>query len=127
MSHSSGQSRSKYQLGLSDIYLYALKPNEVDNSPNYKLYMRRGIQESGRRNLYSFPFVDVFLGHEEDDGSTVRVWSFRYPRIDLWPTVRRPFCGMFPFAPRNSSAVIAQEFGDRAGDSECLLHHYGLV
>ena len=51
------------------------------NNPDYKLYTRRGIQESG--GLYSFPFGDVvFLGHEEDGGSTVHVSSFRYPSTE---------------------------------------------
>lgn len=73
---------------------------------------------------YSVPFVDVFLGHEEDGGSTVRVWSVRHPRADIWPAVRRPFCGLYPFAPRNSSAVIAREYGSRAVHEKCYLQNY---
>ena len=109
-------------LGFSLLELY-LKPFHRINTTWYKIYTRRGIQVPDFNGLFFlFPYLDVFLGDEDNNGSTVRVWNVHYLRSDLWPAVHRPFCGMFPYAPSNARAVIAREYGALAGDVECRLH-----
>ena len=56
----------------------------------------------------SFQALDVFLG--VDKGEALRIWvDLRW--TDLLPAIRRPLCGHWFYAPRNSEAVLRTIYG----------------
>ena len=82
------------RLALADLYL---GPMDV-NYRCFKIYTRHGIPGPP---FGSFPFVDAVITLQLS-ASTVGYFNYNIDRAHLWPAVRRPFCGLYPYVPRHS-------------------------
>ena len=77
---------------------------EGRTQPDIKIRMKNGLFNG------LFPSLDIFMGFDKPGG--VKVWNFFNKWSDLFPAVRRPFCGHMLFAPRNSHRILQAEYGD---------------
>ena len=72
--------------------------------PDIKIRMKHGLFNG------LFPSLDIFMGFDKPGG--VRVWDSFNKWSDLFPSVRRPFCGYMLFAPRKSHKILQADYGN---------------
>ena len=86
------------RLALADLYMSRMDANRC-----FKIYTRHGIPG---HPYGSFPFVDAVITRHLS-ASTVGYFQYKIDRAHLWPAVRRPFCGLYPYVPRHSRRCVS--------------------
>ena len=75
-----------------------------------------------------FPFVDLFFYYHNIShfGENLGYKTIVHVISDIFPLIRRPFSGMWLYAPRNTSKVLEKRLGDikwcQTPSSSCLIH-----